>query len=86
MNKLTGFSYRKTSKIRKKIFDAWQKEINEMLTNYMKQNNVDFTDLVKILNISPTQIAKIQKGQANVTITSMGHVFCYSWPKITSNI
>ena len=65
----------KQAKLEKKIFDTWQKEINEMLTNYMKQNNVGFTDLVKILNISPTQIAKIQKGQANLTITSMAHIF-----------
>ena len=36
---------------------------------------VGFNDLVRILNVSPTQVAKIQKGQANLTLATMAHIF-----------
>ena len=41
----------------------------------MEKNNVGFNDLVRILNVSPTQVSKIQKGQANLTLASMAHIF-----------
>jgi transcriptional regulator with XRE-family HTH domain len=41
----------------------------------MKQNNIGFNDLVKILNVSPTQVAKIQKGRANLRLATMAHIF-----------
>ena len=63
------------AKLEKKIFDMWHKEINRMIKIYMEQNNLGFNDLVKILNISPTQVSKIQKGSANLTMSSMAHIF-----------
>ena len=61
--------------ISSKLFKAWQAKIVEEINDYMKKNNVGFNDLVRILNISPTQLAKIQKGQANLTLISLIHIF-----------
>ncbi len=65
----------KQAKLEKKLFDTWQTEITQAINNYMEKNNVGFNDLVRILNISPTQVSKIQKGQANLTLASMAHIF-----------
>lgn len=58
-----------------KLFKAWQKSIKDTISDYMKKNNAGFNDLVKILNISPTQVAKLQKGEANLTLATMVHIF-----------
>ena len=59
----------------KNLLDAWQANISQCIHDYMKQNNIGFNDLVRILNVSPTQVAKIQKGQANLTLATMAHIF-----------
>ena len=65
----------KQAKAEIKMFKSWQESIKQTLNDYMKKNNVGFNDLVRILDISPTQIAKIKKGQANLTISSMISIF-----------
>jgi hypothetical protein len=39
----------------------------------MKKNNVGFNEVVRRLSISPSQAAKIQPGQANLTLASFAH-------------
>ena len=41
----------------------------------MTQENIGFNELVRRLGISPTQVSKIQKGEANLTLTSIAHIF-----------
>lgn len=41
----------------------------------MKKNKVGFNELVELLNVSPTHIAKIQKREANLTLSSLAHIF-----------
>ncbi len=65
----------KRAKREKKLLDAWQANISQSIHDYMEKNNVGFNDLVRILNVSPTQVAKIQKGQANLTLATMAHIF-----------
>ena len=65
----------KQAQLEKKLFDMWQEAITQTINTYMQRNNVGFNDLVKILNISPTQVSKIQKGQANLTLATMAHIF-----------
>lgn len=40
----------------------------------MKKYDLGFNDLVKHLDSSPTHIAKIQKGTANLTLSSLAHL------------
>ena len=65
----------KQAKRETKIFKSWQEGIVRTVNDYMKKNNVGFNELVRILDISPTQVAKIQKGEANLTLASMAHIF-----------
>ncbi|MGE0009462.1 MAG: hypothetical protein AB7F19_02885 [Candidatus Babeliales bacterium] len=58
-----------------KILRALQDNISKALNDYMKKNNVGFNELVKLLNSSPAQVAKIQRGEANLTLSSVAHIF-----------
>lgn len=49
--------------------------IAKALAEYVLKENIGFNELVRRLGISPTQVAKIQKGEANLTIASMAHIF-----------
>ena len=41
----------------------------------MAQEEIGFNELVHRLDVSPTQISKIQKGEANLTLASLAHIF-----------
>ncbi|MGQ4002588.1 hypothetical protein QIW49_07705 [Francisellaceae bacterium CB300] len=58
-----------------KASQALKEDISKALINYMSQNNVGFNDLVRKLGKSPSQLSKIIKGEANLTITSIAQIF-----------
>ncbi len=39
----------------------------------MSEQKIGFNELVKRLGTSPSQIAKIQRGEANVTLATLAH-------------
>lgn len=45
------------------------------MTEYMEAHDIGFNELVRRLNSSPPHIAKIQRGEANLTLASMAHLF-----------
>ena len=53
---------------------ALQKDIAQLITKYMTKEKMGFNDLVRRLDVSPTQISKIQKGEANLTLSSLAHL------------
>jgi len=40
----------------------------------MKQQDIGFNTLVKRLDSTPAHVAKIQKGEANLTMSSIAHI------------
>ncbi len=52
-----------------------QDDIAKAVSKYMEQEKIGFNELVRRLGISPTQVAKIQKGEANLTLASLAHIF-----------
>jgi transcriptional regulator with XRE-family HTH domain len=62
------------AKLEKKILESLQKDIARIMEDYMKRNKIGFNELVKRLDVSPTHIAKIQKGKANLTLSSLAHL------------
>jgi transcriptional regulator with XRE-family HTH domain len=52
-----------------------QNEITYAMNDYMKEQNVGFNELVKRLDVSPAHIAKIKRGDANLTIASIARLF-----------
>jgi len=58
-----------------KILKTIQSTISQAMADYMQNNNIGFNELVKRLDSSPSHIAKIQRGEANLTLSSLAHLF-----------
>lgn len=54
---------------------AIQQMISTVIEDYMVKNNVGFNELVRCLDASPSHVAKMRRGEANLTISSMAHLF-----------
>ncbi len=50
-----------------------QEEVSKAVAAYMSEQKIGFNELVKRLGTSPSQIAKIQRGEANVTLATLAH-------------
>lgn len=57
------------------ILQSFQRMLADMTTDYMKKNKVGFNELVRLLDVSPSQVAKIQRGEANLRLSSLAHIF-----------
>jgi transcriptional regulator with XRE-family HTH domain len=57
-----------------KILRSIQVAISDAMADYMKKNDVGFNELVRRLDSSPAHVAKIQKGEANLTVSSLAHI------------
>ena len=55
------------------ILKSIQKVLADTMTEYMKKNKIGFNEVVRRLSTSPSQAAKIQRGQANLTLASFAH-------------
>ena len=75
LSKQTLARINKQAKLEAKILRLFKNLISDSLAEYMEENDLGFNDVVRLLNTSPTQIAKIQKGEANLTIASVAHMF-----------
>jgi transcriptional regulator with XRE-family HTH domain len=61
--------------LEKQALQRLQDDISKAVSNYMAKENIGFNELVRRLDISPSQVSKIQKGEANLTIASLAHIF-----------
>ena len=52
-----------------------QNMVSETIDHYMKKNKIGFNELVRQLAWSPSKVAKVQRGEANLTIASLAHLF-----------
>ena len=48
--------------------------LSETMDDYMKKNKIGFNEVVRRLSTSPSQVAKIQRGEANLTLSSFAHL------------
>lgn len=55
------------------ILRSIQKVLSDTMADYMKKNKIGFNEVVRRLATSPSQAAKIQRGQANLTLASFAH-------------
>ena len=51
-----------------------QHDVTHAIAEYMVDEQIGFNELVRRLGISPTQMAKIQKGEANLTLATLAHI------------
>lgn len=57
-----------------KILRSIQEAISNAISDYMATNDIGFNELVRRLDSNPTHITKIQRGQANLTVSSLAHI------------
>ena len=75
LNKKEIAEIEKQAKREVKILQSIQKLIADAIDDYMKKNQIGFNELVRRLDSSPTHVAKIQRGEANLTLSSLAHLF-----------
>ncbi len=75
LNKKEIAEITKQAKLEVALLKSIQNLISESLTDYMEKNNIGFNELVRRLDSSPTHVAKIQRGEANLTLSSLAHLF-----------
>jgi hypothetical protein len=57
-----------------RILKSIQHFITKALDEYMEKNKIGFNELVRRLDGSPSQVAKMQRGESNMTISSFAHI------------
>jgi hypothetical protein len=57
--------------LEKQALQSLQDDIIQAMNKYMKQENIGFNEFAKRLQVSPTHVAKMKKGQANLTLLSV---------------
>jgi transcriptional regulator with XRE-family HTH domain len=62
------------AKLEVKALRSLQASVTQVIDDYMKKNDVGFNEVVRRLNSNATQVSKIQRGQANLTLASLAHI------------
>ena len=65
----------KSAKLEFEIMKSFQKDISNAVENYMADEKIGFNELGRRLNISPTQVSRIRSGDANLTLSTIAHIF-----------
>lgn len=58
-------------------FDALvslREDVARTVAKYMDDKHIGFNELVRRLGVSPSKLAKIQNGEANLTLASIAHI------------
>ena len=63
------------AKLEKEALMTLQNDIVGAITNYMKDERIGFNELIRRLDVSPSQLTKMKKGKANLTLASIAHIF-----------
>ncbi|HLB42121.1 MAG TPA: hypothetical protein VJN02_04595 [Gammaproteobacteria bacterium] len=75
LNKSEIAEIEKQAKLEIEFLRSLQEDISKAVAKYMVIEKIGFNELVRRLNISPTQASKIQSGNANLTLATIAHIF-----------
>ena len=64
---------KKQAQLEVAILRSIQKALSDTMAEYMKKNKIGFNEVVRRLSTSPSQAAKIQRGEANLTLATFAH-------------
>lgn len=67
----------KQAQIEHEALKLLQHDVAAVIAEHMEENGISFNELIRNLGISPTQGAKIKKGEANLTFASLAHIAGY---------
>jgi transcriptional regulator with XRE-family HTH domain len=75
LNKAEINEIEKMAKLEAEYLRALQKDVSKAVEQYMDQESIGFNELVRRLDVSPAQVSKIQRGEANLTLATIAHIF-----------
>lgn len=75
LNKAEIAEIEQQAKLEMEFLKSMQEDISKAVAKYMVVQQIGFNELVRRLNISPTQASKIQSGGANLTLATIAHIF-----------
>lgn len=58
-----------------RLLRSIQKMITDGVNEYMSEHKVGFNELARQLNWSPSKFAKVRRGEANLTLSSLTQLF-----------
>ncbi|HXW52879.1 MAG TPA: helix-turn-helix transcriptional regulator [Myxococcota bacterium] len=64
-------------KLERDSLKALQRGIASVLAEHMKETGMGFNDVARGLGVSASQVAKIQKAEANLTFASVAHIAAF---------
>jgi plasmid maintenance system antidote protein VapI len=67
-----------------KTLKMLQEDISKAVIHYMSENGVGFNELVRKLGKSPTQVSKIIKGEANLTLATVAQILMGHKPHLVA--
>ena len=65
----------KVAQLEMEFLRSLQEDVSNAVAKYMVDEKIGFNELVRRLNISPTQASHIQSGRANLTLATIAHIF-----------
>ena len=71
---LASHELKKEAQLEAKILKTMHQLVQSSVDAYIEEQKVGFNELVKILDLSPTYVSKMKKGQANLTFGTFAHV------------
>jgi len=54
---------------------ALQQDVSNTINEYMLEKNHGFNDFVREMGKSPSQVSKIMKGEANITLGTLAQIY-----------
>lgn len=69
------YEIEKIASLEADYLSSLQEDISKAVVKYMADEKIGFNELVRRLDVSPTQASKIQSGEANLTLATIAHVF-----------
>ena len=75
LNKKEIAEIEKAAKTECEALRALQDDIAKAVAQYMAKHNIGFNDLVERTGKSPTQVSRIIKGEANLTLATVAQLY-----------
>ena len=64
----------KEAELEVQFLKSMQMMISVVVNDYMEKNKIGFNELVRRLESSPSHVAKMQRGEANLTLSTFAHL------------
>jgi antitoxin component HigA of HigAB toxin-antitoxin module len=64
----------KEAQLEAKALLSLQQDVSQALVSYMNKNELGFNEIVRQLGKSPSQVSKIIKGEANITLATVAQI------------